>query len=46
LTVPSPFLKEDIVPTGVYKPLYLLAPPFSRWACALISIAVAAFGEA
>ena len=38
------FLKEDIIPTGVYRPLYLLAPIISL-ACALISIAVVPFGE-
>ena len=38
------FLKEDIIPTGVYKPLYLLAPILAL-ACALISIGVVPFGE-
>src|SRR5580698_9414469 len=38
------FLKEDIIPTGVYRPLYLLAPMISL-ACALLSIAVVPFGE-
>ena len=38
------FLKEDIIPTGVYRPLYLLAPIISL-ACALLSIAVVPFGE-
>jgi NADH-quinone oxidoreductase subunit H len=38
------FLKEDIIPTGVYKPLYLLAPILAL-SCALISIAVVPFGE-
>jgi NADH-quinone oxidoreductase subunit H len=38
------FLKEDIIPTGVYKPLYLLAPILAL-GCALISIAVVPFGE-
>jgi NADH-quinone oxidoreductase subunit H len=38
------FLKEDLIPTAVYKPLYLLAPLISL-ACALISIAVIPFGE-
>lgn len=38
------FLKEDVVPDGVYKPLYLLAPIISL-GCALISIAVVPFGE-
>ena len=38
------FLKEDIIPTGVYRPLYLLAPMISL-GCALLSIAVVPFGE-
>jgi NADH-quinone oxidoreductase subunit H len=38
------FLKEDIVPTSVYKPLYLLAPILAL-SCALISIAVVPFGN-
>ena len=38
------FLKEDLIPTGVYKPLYLLAPIIAL-GCALISIAVVPFGE-
>jgi NADH-quinone oxidoreductase subunit H len=38
------FLKEDLIPTGVYKPLYILAPIISL-GCALISIAVVPFGE-
>jgi NADH-quinone oxidoreductase subunit H len=38
------FLKEDLVPQGVYKPLYLLAPILSL-GCALISISVVPFGE-
>jgi NADH-quinone oxidoreductase subunit H len=38
------FLKEDVVPDGVYKPLYLLAPIISL-GCALVSIAVVPFGE-
>ena len=38
------FLKEDLIPTGVYKPLYLLAPILAL-GCALISIAVIPFGE-
>ena len=38
------FLKEDIIPTGVYRPLYLLAPIIAL-SCALISIAVVPFGE-
>jgi NADH-quinone oxidoreductase subunit H len=38
------FLKEDIIPTSVYRPLYLLAPILSL-ACALILIAVVPFGD-
>jgi NADH-quinone oxidoreductase subunit H len=38
------FMKEDIIPTGVYRPLYLLAPIIAL-GCALISIAVVPFGE-
>ena len=38
------FLKEDLIPTGVYRPLYLLAPIIAL-GCALISIAVIPFGE-
>jgi len=38
------FLKEDLIPSSVYKPLYLLAPIISL-GCALISIAVVPFGE-
>lgn len=37
------FLKEDLIPTGVYRPLYLLAPMIS-FGCAIISIAVVPFG--
>jgi NADH-quinone oxidoreductase subunit H len=37
------FLKEDLIPTAVYRPLYLLAPIISL-ACALIAIAVIPFG--
>jgi len=37
------FLKEDIIPTAVYRPLYLLAPIIAL-GCALISIAVIPFG--
>ena len=37
------FLKEDIIPSAVYRPLYLLAPILSL-GCALISIAVVPFG--
>lgn len=38
------FLKEDLVPSGVYKPLYLLAPVIAL-ACSLISIGVVPFGN-
>jgi NADH-quinone oxidoreductase subunit H len=38
------FLKEDLIPAGVYKPLYLLAPILALGA-ALVSIAVVPFGE-
>ncbi len=38
------FLKEDIIPAGVYRPLYLLAPVLSL-GCAMISIAVVPFGS-
>jgi NADH-quinone oxidoreductase subunit H len=38
------FLKEDLIPTAVYKPLYLLAPIISL-GCAMIPIAVIPFGE-
>ena len=37
------FLKEDMIPAGVYKPLYLLAPLIAL-GCALLSIAVVPFG--
>jgi len=37
------FLKEDIIPTGVYRPLYLLAPILAL-GCTLISIGVVPFG--
>jgi NADH-quinone oxidoreductase subunit H len=37
------FLKEDLIPTGVYKPLYLLAPIIAL-SSALISIGVIPFG--
>ena len=39
------FLKEDMIPTHVYKPLYLLAPIIAL-TCALISISVIPFGAA
>ena len=38
------FLKEDIIPTAVYRPLYLLAPIIALGS-ALISIAVIPFGR-
>jgi NADH-quinone oxidoreductase subunit H len=38
------FLKEDIIPTAVYRPLYLLAPIIGL-SCAMISIAVVPFGN-
>jgi NADH-quinone oxidoreductase subunit H len=37
------FLKEDIMPEAVYRPLYILAPVIAL-SCALISIAVVPFG--
>jgi NADH-quinone oxidoreductase subunit H len=37
------YLKEDIIPTSVYRPLYILAPIIAL-ACALLSIAVVPFG--
>ena len=37
------FLKEDIMPANVYRPLYILAPIIAL-ACALLSIAVVPFG--
>src|SRR6202035_2679341 len=37
------FLKEDIMPAEVYRPLYILAPVIAL-ACALLSIAVVPFG--
>lgn len=37
------FLKEDIIPTEVYRPLYLLAPVLAL-GCSLISIGVVPFG--
>ena len=37
------FLKEDLLPTAVYRPLYIVAPIIAL-ACALISIAVVPFG--
>jgi NADH-quinone oxidoreductase subunit H len=38
------FLKEDLLPTGVDRPLYIVAPIIAL-ACALISIAVIPFGQ-
>ncbi len=38
------FLKEDLMPTSVYRPLYLAAPVIAL-ACALISIALVPFGR-
>lgn len=38
------FLKEDMIPAGVYKPLYLLAPILSL-GCALMLLSVVPFGE-
>ncbi|MGD0345203.1 MAG: NADH-quinone oxidoreductase subunit NuoH [Terracidiphilus sp.] len=37
------FLKEDLIPTAVHRPLYLLAPIISL-GCALITISVVPFG--
>ncbi len=37
------FLKEDMMPTAVYRPLYILAPMIAL-GCALTSIAVIPFG--
>jgi NADH-quinone oxidoreductase subunit H len=37
------FLKEDLLPDGVYRPLYILAPIISL-VCALLSISVVPFG--
>ena len=39
------FLKEDMTPSSVYRPLYLLAPVIAL-SCALISISVIPFGAA
>src|SRR5215469_6348400 len=38
------FLKEDLIPTSVYKPLYILAPLISL-GCSLLIIAVVPFGD-
>jgi NADH-quinone oxidoreductase subunit H len=37
------FLKEDLMPTAVYRPLYIIAPMIAL-SCALMSIAVVPFG--
>ncbi len=37
------FLKEDLLPTGVNRPLYIIAPIIAL-ACALLSISVVPFG--
>src|SRR6202012_260135 len=37
------FLKEDLIPTNVYRPLFILAPMIAL-SCALISISVVPFG--
>ena len=38
------FMKEDIIPSGVYRPLYLLAPILAL-GCSLILIGVVPFGD-
>ncbi|HMD19714.1 MAG TPA: NADH-quinone oxidoreductase subunit NuoH [Alloacidobacterium sp.] len=38
------FLKEDLLPSGVYRPLYILAPIIAL-SCALITISVIPFGK-
>ena len=38
------FLKEDLLPNGVYRPLYILAPVIAL-SCALITISVIPFGK-
>ena len=38
------FLKEDLIPSAVYRPLYLISPVIAL-GCALISIAVVPFGS-
>src|SRR5579884_1836148 len=38
------FLKEDLMPSNVYKPLYIIAPMIAL-TCALISIGVVPFGK-
>jgi len=37
------FLKEDLLPTGVYRPLFILAPIIAL-SCALMSISMVPFG--
>src|ERR1700684_907627 len=37
------FLKEDLMPEAVYRPLYILAP-MGALSCALMSVAVVPFG--
>lgn len=37
------FLKEDLMPTGVYKPLFIVAPIIAL-SCALMSISMVPFG--
>ena len=37
------FLKEDLLPSGVYRPLYIVAPVIAL-VCALLSISVVPFG--
>ena len=37
------FLKEDLMPTGVYRPLFILAPIIAL-SCALMSISMIPFG--
>ena len=37
------FLKEDLTPSGVYRPLYIIAPVIAL-VCALLSISVVPFG--
>ncbi len=38
------FLKEDLMPTSVYKPLFILAPIIAL-SCALMSISMVPFGD-
>src|SRR5580698_9186330 len=37
------FLKEDLMPEAVYRPLYILAPMIAL-SCALLSVSVVPFG--